>query len=398
MCWDKYWRELFSFQGYVISDINLNGEMAVIRLDRDGRRKLVCPACGKTARCTRRDRQMARDLSFGIVRMIQIHYEAIQIFCNACRCYSTLHPEGIDSHARATERYKLFVSHLCRHMPLNRVPEFVPISAATAFRWDKEVLQRTLPKPNLTGLEVLLVDEKAVRKHYGYVTLVMNAQNGELLHMAEGKKKESLQSFFDQLTPEQRQSIKAVAMDRNGAYHRVVRTAIPHARIVFDKFHVIANFHKVIDKVRNQEYAKACKEDKDVIKGQRFNLYRNPENRPASQAKKLNALLAINANLCTVFVLKDSLKELWTYRYSAWAKRYLDQWVDWAKQAAIPALTRFAEGLLRDQEELIAYCQYPVTIGRLEGFNNTVSRLIHRACGVRDMEYFYLKLRQESLA
>jgi len=32
------------------------------------------------------------------------------------------------------------------------------------------------------------------------------------------------------------------------------------------------------------------------------------------------------------------------------------------------------------------------------GAENTVSRLIHRACGVRDTDYLFLKLRQESLA
>ena len=43
------------------------------------------------------------------------------------------------------------------------------------------------------------------------------------------------------------------------------------------------------------------------------------------------------------------------------------------------------------------YCKHKITTGPLEAFNNTISRIIHRACGVRNMDYLFLKLRQESL-
>ena len=45
--------------------------------------------------------------------------------------------------------------------------------------------------------------EKAIRKGHGYVTLILNGETGELLHMAEGKKKASLESFFEKLTEAQ---------------------------------------------------------------------------------------------------------------------------------------------------------------------------------------------------
>jgi len=53
----------------------------------------------------------------------------------------------------------------------------------------------------------------------------MNGQTGELLYLAEGKKKESLKGFFDRLSKAQKASIEAVAMDRAGA--RGSRTNCP---------------------------------------------------------------------------------------------------------------------------------------------------------------------------
>ena len=114
----------------------------------------------------------------------------------------------------------------------------------------KGVLHKHLPEPDRNNLRIRLIDEKAVRRRHGYVTRVMNGESGELLHMAEGKKKQSLQSFFDKLTDGQKASIQAVAMDRAGAYPQVVEKALPAAKIVFDKFHLIANYNEVIDEVR----------------------------------------------------------------------------------------------------------------------------------------------------
>jgi transposase len=170
---------------------------------------------------------------------------------------ATLHPLGIDDHARATRRLMEFVSRLARFLPLSHIAEVVPVDDATAFRWDKAILPRTLPSPDLDNLRVHLIDEKAVRKHHGYVTLVMNGQTGELLHMAEGKKKASLQSFFDKLSDPQKERVVAVGMDRAGAYREVVRDELPHADIVYDKFHLIVNYHVVIDEVRRSEWRKA---------------------------------------------------------------------------------------------------------------------------------------------
>ncbi len=63
------------------------------------------------------------------------------------------------------------------------------ISEATVRRSEMDVLNAELPEPGMDNLDILLVDEKSVRKGHGYVTVVLNGLTGEMLHMAEGKKK-----------------------------------------------------------------------------------------------------------------------------------------------------------------------------------------------------------------
>lgn len=391
-------RTLFPFRGYVVSRMTVSADLVQVNLRRDKRFRLVCPGCGATMGRSRTKLQTARDLPLGTAVLVVLVYEAVQGRCSTCGSYATVHPPGIDPHAKATRRFKEFVSRLARHMPLLHIRDVVGVDDVTAMRWDKAVLIDKLPEPDLDNLRLLLIDEKSVRKRHGYVTLVMNAATGELLHMAEGKKKASLQSFFDKLSDKQKKRIVAVAIDRNGAYYEVVKEQLPHADIVFDRFHLIANYHAVIDEVRRAEWRKARAEDKAVIKGQRYNLFRNPWNRTPKQTRDLMALLHVNRNLAVVYILKDALRKLWTYKRRKWAAKYLAKWCRWAAVSGVEALRHFARSLLRAKEEVLNFCKHRITLGPLEAFNNVVSRIIHRACGVRDLDYLFLKLRQESLA
>jgi len=390
-------RALFAFAGYVVSKITMSGELVQVNLRRDGRYRLACPACGATMARNRTKLQTARDMPWGPARLVLIVYEAIQGRCSSCGRFATIRPGGIDDRARATRRMMEYVSRLARHLPLVHVKEVAGIDDATAFRWDQAILRGDLPPPKLDGLRILLIDEKAVRRGHGYVTLVMNGATGELLYLAEGKKKQSLQGFFDRLTKAQKASIVAVGMDRAGAYYEVVKAELPDADIVFDRFHLIANYHAVIDEVRRAEWRKASAEHRDVIKGQRYNLFRNPANRTAEQTQSLMNLLHMNRNLAVVYILKDALRKLWDYKYPKAAAKYLARWCNWAAVSGIEAVRKFGRSLMKAKDEVLNFCRHPITLGPLEGFNNTVSRIIHRACGVRNLDYLFLKLRQESL-
>ena len=104
------------------------------------------------------------------------------------------------------------------------------------------------------------------------MTLVLNGETGELLHMAEGKKKPSLESFFEKLTEAQKACIEAVCIDRAGAYQNVVGEQVPKAIVFYDRFHLHLNINAAVDEIRRQEWRQAEAEEKAVIKGSRFIL------------------------------------------------------------------------------------------------------------------------------
>ena len=182
---------------------------------------------------------------------------------------------------------------------------------------------------------------------------------------------------------------------------------LPGADIVFDKFHLIANLGEVIDKVRRRTQAQKDAEGRALLKGQRYNLLRNPDNLSPDGRRQLKLLLAANRDLSTVYLLKDAFKAVWTYTYRKSADKCLGNWIAMAMESGVSELKRFARGLAEVKEpfgpelmaegQILNFCQHRITSARIEAFNTLVSRVIHKACGVANLDFLFLKLRQESL-
>ena len=90
------------------------------------------------------------------------------------------------------------------------------------------------------------------------------------------------------------------------------------------------------------------------------------------------------------------LKQLWTYIYKACASKFLDKWIDLARETGIAELKKFAKGLNRAREGLLSYCRNRITSAKIEAFNGVIKRIIYKACGYNDLDYLYLKIRQEA--
>ena len=79
----------------------MSGELVHVNLRRDGRFRLACPACGATMGRTRSIAQTARELPLGTAVLVVLVYEAVQGRRSACGSCATIHPPGIDPHAKA---------------------------------------------------------------------------------------------------------------------------------------------------------------------------------------------------------------------------------------------------------------------------------------------------------
>jgi transposase len=366
-----------------------------IQVQPDKRFQPICHCCGQKA-CGVHSwaERTVRDLNMATTRVwIRCRYR--KLICPQCQGIHVEDLELFHPYLRVTKRLTQYIYQLCSFMTVTEVARHLGIDWKTVKNIDKFYLERDYGQPDLKGLRILAVDEISIRKGHSYLTVVLDFLTGRVLYVGKKRKTKTLKRFFNQLSISQRKKIEAVAMDMWDPFIKAVQDKLPNAKIVFDLFHIVANFNRVIDKVRNSEYRKASEQDKAVYKGAKYLLLKNRKNvRRQDHRQQLKELLALNETISTVMILKEKLKHIWIYRSRTWAAKAIDQWCALARSLHHPSVTSFANMLERYQYGILNHCDYPIHTGKLEGVNNKIKVIKRKAYGFHDLRYFTLKIYQ----
>jgi len=368
---------------------------AHILAEPDKRFRPICQRCGQLASGVHSwTQRKIRDLSFATAQTwVTCRYR--KLLCAHCQGIHIEDLELFHPYLRVTTRLARYIYQLCELMSVSEVAQHLDIDWKTVKNIDKFYLERDYGQPDLKGLRIVAIDEISIRKGHNYLTIVLDFLTGRVVFVGKNRKAKTLKRFFNQLSSGQRKRIEAVAMDMWDPFIKAVKDKLPHAKIVFDLFHVVANFNRVIDKVRNSEYRKASKDDKAVFKGAKYLLLKNRKNvRRPSHRQHLKELLKLNQVINTVMILKDKLKHIWTYRSRTWAAKALDQWCDLARSLKNRSVNTFVRMIERYRYGIINHCDHPIHTGKLEGVNNKIKVIKRKAYGFHDLRYFTLKIYQ----
>jgi transposase len=303
----------------------------------------------------------------------------------------------LEPYSRTTVRLETSVARLCKVMSVLHAAAFYGLAWTTVKRIDKRYLQRELGPIELEGVRVIAMDEFAIHKGHRYATVIVEPYRKQVLWLGLGRGRQDVRPFFELLGPRNRELLQAVAMDMNAGYAQEVRAQCPNAKIVYDLFHVVAKYgRQVIDRVRVDE-ANRLRHDKParkLVKSARWLLARNPENIARDEDRvRLRELLDANRALFTVYVMKDDLKTLWSYRHSGYAERFWNEWYARAVRSRIEPLKDFARNLKGYLPGILSHCRWPLGTNLVEGINNKIKVIKRMAYGYRDDAYFFLKIR-----
>jgi len=383
----------FGLVGYHYQSQSFEGGQVTFRIEQP-RERHRCSLCGSDEVWDQGGVERTfRSLPIG-GKPTSVKFKIPRVCCFSCGTIRQVKLGFADPKKHYTRAFERYVLDLSRSMTIKDVADHLQVSWDTVKDIQARSLQRRFGKPKLHKLKQIAIDEIAIGKGHRYVTVVLDLLSGAVVFVGDGKGVEALKPFWQRLR-RSHAKIVAVATDLSKAYIRAVRDNLKRAVHVFDHFHVIKLFNEKLSALRRELYHQLTGDaDRKVLKGTRWLLLKNPENLDTARNEldRLEDALRLNAPLATAYYLKEDLRQIWTQPNQRTARKVLRDWLARARASGIRILRQFADTLEEHQEGILAYYQYPISTGPLEGTNNKIRTMQRQAYGFRDLAFFKLKI------
>jgi transposase len=359
-----------------------------------GNRKLACSGCGCKFSDAYDCRERAvRDLPWSEFKT-SVHIEVYRVKCADCGVRVEKVPL-LPSKAPFSKRFEDAVGQACESAAARQVARRFGLTETTVRAIDLRYLERWAATRREPPLRHMGVDEIYRGKNDKFLTVVSNLETGEPLWFGKERKKETLDEFFrTQLRSGQRRRIEAVCVDMWEPFRLSLEEWVPGCRIVYDKFHIIQHANDAVDEVRRAEFFRKGRKMRDVIKGTKWLLLSRWKNLSPRQRGVLNRLFQLNRRVFKAYLLKESLEQLWDYRYEGAMLNYLRKWIDQLRWQRLPSFQKLAEMLLKHLDGILNYCRTKVRFGVVEAINGNIRMLINRGRGYKNMRYLLLKAKR----
>lgn len=355
--------------------------------------KLCCSVC-KSKNYIRSGTQVRRIRGVPIGgKQVILEMNIQRLECKDCQAIRQEHIHFVTGKRAYSNKLARLVVELSRIGTIKDVANHLHLSWDTVKDIQKRYLFRHYNNPDISRVRHIGIDEFAVAKGHVYKTIVVDLHTGRIIYIGDGKGSDALDGFWEKVGKAGTR-IEAVATDLSPAFISAVMTHLPNATLVFDHFHVIKLMNDALDEIRRSLY----REEKDlnkrkVIKGTRWLLLRNGKDVFDDKFKsRLDNALKMNEPLMKAYYLKESLREIWTQVYKEQGAEVLDKWIEQAYQANIPKLTTLANTLKAHKWGILAWYDFPISTGKLEGINNKIKTMKRQAYGYRDQKFFELKM------
>lgn len=272
------------------------------------------------------------------------------------------------------------------------------------------------------------IDELEPRDGHRFATVVIDPEDGRVLHLAHGRRKQVAYDFRDFVGDERTGGVVGVACDMNATYEAAFKGRHPHLVVACDHLHLIKNLNgKVISGVRkdgrkrlgeegDEDAAKAPKGSRHILMTKKTTrgdhdgdakagkvtsrgngLFGKPEIKAnGGQRARYKAPIRRSEPLSACDIVKEMPDKAYRHSYTACMRDMMEEIVEVCRGTDDKHFRWFANLVGSHMEGIIAHAKHKIGSGRVEGTNTMIKTLRRAGYGYPDDEYFFLKIFDRS--
>lgn len=367
--------------------LDLPGGTVSVFVQREDR-SLECPECGVA--CPRYDsRQRSwRHLDTCQYRTILVA-EVPRVQCDEHGVLQVKVPWA-EPGSRFTALFEALAIGWMREASLAAVARQLGLSWDEASGIMARAVRRGLRRRDDVKPTVIGVDETSFQKRHEYITVVSDLVEPRVLHVADGRGRESLDEFYGQLGPEALERLESIAMDMWMPYIASTRSKVPEAndKIAFDKYHVAAHLGHAVDLVRRKENRELRASGDTRLVGTRYLWLQNRKNMSRGRRRRFADLRASSLKVARAWAIKETAMNLWSYRTRQGAEKGWRRLLGWASRSRLAPVRQVAAMIRRHFTGVINAVVSGVTNATAEAFNSRIQWVKKMACGYRNRARF----------
>lgn len=386
---ETFIRKQLRLKSHTVTGVEENDTCMLVHIDRLGKRLLRCGVC--RLRCLevhdiRKEREW-RDLSLRKLPL-KLRYRPRRVECPRCGVRVEDFPWA-EPWARVTTALFNAVARLARELSWQGTARQYGLNWKSVATIVKRAVEYGLRHRARPPVHVIGIDEVSRRKGQVYLTVVCDLERRVLLWVGDDRTEEAVEPFFTQEMGARRcHTLRVVCMDMWAPYANLVREHATNAQILFDRFHIVKHLNEAVDEVRRSEMRRLSLKERVVFKRSRWLLLKNPWNLNADQKDRLSTLVKWNAPIVRAYYLKESFQLFWDYRQPGRAKAHLEKWMSAAMRSRLEPFKNFVRLLRGHLDGILPWTKLRLSNGAVEGMNNKIKSISHRAFGFRSAKNF----------
>jgi transposase len=272
-----------------------------------------------------------------------------------------------------------YILLLAREVPVARLARLVGETDTRLWRLIKAHVQKARAGEDYSTVVCVGVDEMAVRKGHHYLSVFADLIGRRVLFGAPGKDASVFDRFAEDLHAHNGHphAILEMSMDMSHAYRKGVAENCRNARIVYDKYHVIANVNAAVDQVRRAESLGPAWM---ALRKTMWLWRKNPDNLDAQESARLQELQSQRLWTARAYQMRLSLQEIYDEEDPVMARQRLLDWCQLIRQTAqtlpkilFASMLGVAKMIENHLEGIMAHWTHKVTNAYMEGLNSVFS-------------------------